>query len=172
MVVPCHDRFEHQHHLTSMKAPRRPQSDYGTLLSKRYDGGITRDLEVTDHLDGTGAGLRQRRGLAAQHGTSGAFGVERIALTMLMPQLAVGTTNLEDLVAICLQGAGQSRTVGTGAFDAEGPDGSEGPGPSLQIAVAGTADRDGHRPQPRTQRVDDGGVGVLVGVDADYDLAG
>jgi hypothetical protein len=37
MVVPCHDRFEHQHHLTSMKAPRRPQSDYGTLLSKRYE---------------------------------------------------------------------------------------------------------------------------------------
>jgi hypothetical protein len=112
-------------------------------LRAPFDGGITRDLEVTDHLDGTGAGLRQSRGLAAQHGTSGAFGVERIALTMLMPQLAIGTTNLEDLVAICLQGACQSRTVGTGAFDAEGPDGSEGLGPCLQIAVAGTADRDG-----------------------------
>ena len=87
-------------------------------LRAPFDGGIARDLEVTDHLDGTGSGLRQS--LAAQHGTSGAFGVERIALTMLMPQLAVGT--LEDLVAICLQGACQSRTVGTGAFDAKGPD--------------------------------------------------
>src|SRR3954453_23768591 len=67
----------------------------------------------------------------------------------------------------------QSRTVGTGAFDAEGPDWSEGLGPSLQIAVAGTADRDGHRPQPRAQRIDDdGSMSVFMSVDADYDLAG
>jgi hypothetical protein len=58
---------------------------------------------VTDHLDDTGSGFRQSRGLVAQHGTSGAFGVERIALTLLMPQLAV--TNLEDLVGYLLVGS-------------------------------------------------------------------
>ena len=72
-------------------------------LGAPLDGGVARDLEVADHLDSAGAGFRQGRGLAAQHGPGGAFGVERVALTLLMPQLAV--TNLEDLVGYLLAGS-------------------------------------------------------------------
>jgi hypothetical protein len=48
-----------------------------------------------DHLDRARAGLRQCRSLASQNAAGGAFGVERIVLTLLVPQLTVGAVNLE-----------------------------------------------------------------------------
>jgi hypothetical protein len=71
-----------------------------TVCMAWLDGGVARDLEVADHLDG--AGFRQGCGLAAQHGPGGAFSIERIALAVLMAQLTVRTIDLEDRMAVCL----------------------------------------------------------------------
>ena len=58
----------------------------------------------------------------AEHGAGGALGVERVALAVLVPQLPVGTVDLEDGMAARLQEARQAGAVGTGALDAEGAD--------------------------------------------------
>ena len=105
-----------------------------TVCMAWLDGGVARHLEVADHLDG--AGFRQ--GLAAQHGPGGAFGVERIALAVLMAQLTV--IDLEDRMAVCLQEARQAGAVATDPLDPERPDRSERLGPRFQIPIAGRAD--------------------------------
>src|SRR3954462_7253095 len=69
------------------------------------------------------------------------------------------------------QEARQAGAVGAGPLDAEGADRAQGPRPGLECPVAPLADRDGRRAETGTERVDrDGGVHVLVGVDADDDV--
>src|SRR4051812_38223 len=69
------------------------------------------------------------------------------------------------------QEARQAGAVGAGPLDAEGADRAQGPRPGLECLVAPLADRDGRRAETGTERVDrDGGVHVLVGVDADDDV--
>src|SRR3954454_16310565 len=136
-------------------------------LGPSLDRGVARDLEVADHLDRAGARLRPGGGLPAEHGAGGTLGVERVALALPAPQLPVGPVDLEDGMPLCDQEARQAGAVGPGPLDAEGADRAQGPRPGLQCLVAPLADRDGRRAEAGTERVDrDGGVHVLVGVDA------
>src|SRR3954453_10089977 len=140
-------------------------------LGPSLDRGVARDLEVADHLDRAGARLRPSGGLPAEHGAGGTLGVERVALALPAPQLPVGPVDLEDGMPLRDQEARQAGAVGPGPLDAEGADRAQGPRPGLQCLVAPLADRDGRRAEAGTERVDrDGGVHVLVGVDADDDV--
>lgn len=71
------------------------------------------------------------------------------------------------------QGAGETRSVGSGALDAEGPHRTEGARPGLDPAVSLAVDRGGHGAEASTERVQrHRGVGALVRVDPDDDLVG
>jgi hypothetical protein len=76
-------------------------------------------------------------------------------------------------MALLAQEAGQGGAIRARALDAEGPDRPHGSRPGFESPVAFAADRDGGRAQARAERVDgDGGMDVLVGVDADDDVGG
>src|SRR3954447_367853 len=131
-------------------------------------GGVAHDLELTDHLDGAGAALGARRCLTGQHGTSGALGVERIALPVLVTQLPVGTVHLDDSMTLRHEGTRETGPVRTGAFNAEGADTSESAGPHLKLTIALQAHGNARCTEPRTEPVEgDGGVDVFVGIHTD-----
>ena len=72
------------------------------------------------------------------------------------------------------QEARQAGAVGAGPLDAEGADGPERPGPGLELRGSrcrptGIVIAPTRAPSPVDRH---GGVGVLVGVDADDDLGG
>jgi hypothetical protein len=51
---------------------------------------------MADHLDGAGSRLRQGGRLSAQHSAGGTLGVEMIGLALLMAELSVWVSDLED----------------------------------------------------------------------------
>jgi hypothetical protein len=76
-----------------------------------------------------------------------------------------------DDMALLAEKARQAGAVRARALDAEGADGSQRPGPSLEFAVATKADLDRQFPDTSAEPRDGhGSVGVLVGVDADDDV--
>ena len=76
-------------------------------------------------------------------------------------------------MALPAEEARQAGAVGARALDAEGADGTQGPGPGLEFAVAAEADLDRQFPETGAEPRDGhGGVGALVGVDADDDVGG
>ena len=119
------------------------------------------------------AGYRELEAWARSLGVVRAFGIEVIRLALLVAQPAVGTADLVDDVAPLAEEARQAGAVRARALDAEGADGSRRPRPSLELAVAGGADLDRQFPEAGAEPRDGhGGVGVLVGVDADDDVGG
>src|SRR4051794_9591767 len=74
-------------------------------LGAALDSGVSRHLEVADHFHGAGARLGSRTGLATENGAGRVLGIERISLPVLMPDLAVGAVDLDDVVASVLQEA-------------------------------------------------------------------
>src|SRR5215208_8103945 len=126
---------------------------------------------MADHLDHTSARFRQCVSLATQHRAGGPLCIERIALALLIPQLAVGAVHLEDGVAAGLEEAREARAIGATALDPIGPHGTTGPGPGLQLLIAPAVyrDRDGPKACPECGE-GNSSMGVLVGVDADDHL--
>ena len=109
--------------------------------------------------------------LASQDAAGGAFGVERIVLALLVPQLAIRAVDLEHGMTVLAQEAGQASAVGAGALDAKGADRPQGLGPGLQGLVAFAAGRDGQAAEAGAERADrHGGMGELVGVDTDENV--
>ena len=92
---------------------------------------------------------------------------------MLMAQPAVRATDLVDNMAGGPKGAREPRAVRACPLDAEGADGAQGLRPDLKFTVAFPTDSDRQLcyagPEPRDRY---GGVGVLVGIDADDDVGG
>nr|WP_245624590.1 hypothetical protein [Belnapia moabensis] len=111
-------------------AQSRRRADHDGLqrqhgLGARLDGGVTGDLEVSDHLHLTGAGLGQSRGLPTQHGAGGAFGIEAVRFAMPVAQPAIGPAGLVNGMARRTKKARQASAVRARALDAEGADGSQ-----------------------------------------------
>src|SRR6185312_4545085 len=100
---------------------------------------------MADHLDRTSARFGQCVGLATQHRAGGPLCVERIALALLVSQLAVGAVHLDDGVAAGLEKAREARAIGATALDPIGPHGAEGSGPGLQLLIAPAVYRNGDR---------------------------
>src|SRR4051812_24437549 len=91
-------------------------------------------------------------------------------LAMPVAQPAIGTARLVDGMARRAEKARQAGAVRARALDAEGADGSQRLGPGLKRTVTVKADPDRQLPDPGAEPSDGyGGVGVLVGVDADND---
>ena len=140
-------------------------------LAPGLDRGVASHFEVADHLDRARAGLRQRSGLASQDAAGGALGVERIVLTFLVPQLAIGAVDLEHGMTVLAQEAGQASAVGAGALDTKGADRPQGLGPGLQGLVAFAAGRDGQIAEAGAECTDrHGSMGELMGIDTDDDV--
>src|SRR5689334_16122947 len=140
-------------------------------LGPRLDRGVAGDLEVPDHLHLAGAGLGQSRGLPAEHGAGGAFGIKVVRLAMPVAQPAMGTARLVDGMARRAEKARQAGAIRARALDAEGADSSERLGPGLELTVTVKADPDRQLPDPGAEPSDGhGSVGVLMGVDADDDV--
>jgi hypothetical protein len=154
----------------------------------RLHGGIAGHLEVADHLRFAGSGLGQGAGLAAGHGAGGGLGVEGIGPAVPAAQPAVGAADLMDDVAAPAPRrkrakpapqepvpsmpkarmaprdrarASSSRWPSRPTSIVSSP--RRAPSPVMATAAweTGAEPRDGH-----------GGVGVLVGVDADDDAGG
>ena len=90
---------------------------------------------------------------------------------MPVAQPAIGTARLVDGMARRAEKARQAGTVRARAFDAKGADGSQRPSPGLELTVTAKADPDRQLPDPGAEPSDGhGGVGVLVGIDADNDI--
>jgi hypothetical protein len=96
-----------------------------------------------------------------------------VGLALLAAQPAIGTADLVDDMARLAEEARQAGAIRARALDAEGADGSQRPRPSFELAVASGADLDRQLRDARAEPRDGhGGVGVLVGVDADDDVGG
>src|SRR3954453_3709022 len=73
-------------------------------------------------------------------------------------------------MAVLLKEARQASSIGACTLD-EGLDGAQGPCPELELTIAFEADHDGQLRNARSECGDGhGGVGVLVGIDADDDI--
>jgi hypothetical protein len=91
---------------------------------------------------------------------------------MLVPDLAIGAVDLNDIVASLLQEACQASPIGACPLDPEGADGTKGSSPGFHLVIASAARQQGHCPKAGSQPVDgDSGVGLLVSVNADDDLS-
>ena len=169
-----------QRHLTSeaLKAftqgSRRVENDRlegDHRLGSALDSGVSRHLEVSDHLDRASARLRGRPCLAAENGAGSILGVQWIILTVLVPDLAIGPVDLDNTVASTLQEARQACTIGACPLDPEGANEAKGLGPGLHLVIASTARRQGHGAKAGPEPVDgDSRMGLLMGVNADDDL--
>src|SRR4051812_49766393 len=94
---------------------------------------------MTDHLDRMGARFGPCVSLAAQHRAGGPFCIERIALAMLVSQLAVGAAHFDDGVGGGLEKTREARAIGATRLDPIGPDRAQGGGPGLRLLIASSA---------------------------------
>lgn len=127
--------------------------------------GWGRNLEVGSHW------LVGASRLTGQHGTGCVLGIDGVTLAFLVSELPVGATHLNDNVALLAQEAGQPGAIRAGALDADRPDGAERIGPGLKRLVALAAGQNCRGGKLHAECANrDGGVGVLVGVDANDDI--
>lgn len=67
----------------------------------------------------------QSRGLPAEHGAGGAFGIEMVRLAMPVAPPAIGPASLTDGMARRMEKAGQAGAIRARALDAKGAGGSQ-----------------------------------------------
>src|ERR1019366_2814613 len=146
------------------------ECDHG--LCSALHGSVARHLQVPDHLDRAGAGFGLCVRLAAKHGACCALSVERIAFSVLMPELTIGAVHLDNSIPLRLQKkTRETRAMRSGALNAKGMDRTERSRPGFEMVAFG-AYGDCQRPKTDPNPVDrDSGVDVFVGVNADDDFA-
>src|SRR4051812_38821297 len=123
-------------------------------LGAALDGGVARHLEVADHFHGAGARLRSRPCLTTENGAGRVLSVKRVILAMLVPDLAIGAVDLDDIVASLLQEACQASPIRACPLDPEGANGAKGSGPALQLLIASAACQQGDGTKAGPEPVD------------------
>jgi hypothetical protein len=106
-------------------------------------GGVAGDLEQSEGLDVTVAGLGDRLDAARQNFAGGVLGVDGVALAGCSAlALARGAADLDDLAAVTTQEPSEPDAVRTRALDTEGDDVARGVGLGEQVGVPVVGRRD------------------------------
>ena len=85
----------------------------------RFHGGIPRDLELADHLDGAVRGLGDGRRLPREQGPRRHLGVDGVGLAGGAACTAVAPIHFHDMMPGSVDGPCQASAVAPGAFDPE-----------------------------------------------------
>jgi hypothetical protein len=140
-------------------------------LGSALHGGVPHDLDLADHLAGAIRCLRDSGSGPSEHGTSGVFCVDRVALASLASIAAIRASGLDDALVVAAQEPYESLTVGATALDSEAPRLPERPRPGEQLLVATGVCRDGQISESLAGlRQSDRDMDVLVSIDSDRHL--
>ena len=102
----------------------------------RLHGGIPRDFELPDHLDGTIRGLWRRGRLARQHRSGGGLGVDPGGLAGDAAQAPVRSIHFHNTMPRSADRTRKAHAIAAGAFDAERLDPPVGLGPREEGLIA------------------------------------
>src|SRR5580704_14277688 len=76
-----------------------------------FTDSVARHLQVPDHLDRARAGFGLCVRLAAKHGACCGLSVERIAFSVLMPELTIGAVHFGNSIPLRLQKTRETRAI-------------------------------------------------------------